>query len=409
MRKIPAELCVRCKGTKFLCGLTSCPITERFRAIVNSTSKISLEKGLVDGSTPPSAVVGEKGYPRVSISLNVAPGVIGDLAKVYEDPVNWWGKASIYDIINFRSSLISNISSVKVTDVWKLYEKELSLAVVSEKPVRSETKISGKLEPKLKFDGYVMPRGPAAKAEEIKIVENPKVSKALEKLIHDDVKSNDGILTLYRNGESIYSIIDALSLGLMGVRKDRKLVPTRWAITAVDSALGKELRNRVVEKPQINEVTIFYQSYLGNNFHVILYPSSYSISWVEIWHEMGLWSTDMVITDLREDYWGKYDTLDGGYMAARTSVLEYLDSISKSAGVIIIREITKDYFAPLGNWHIRETVKRSFQNKIAVLNSLVEAIDLVQSRLKEPKVRLKEVRAIKEVLNQSRIDSFFRK
>ncbi|MEM0193757.1 MAG: hypothetical protein QXF27_04190, partial [Metallosphaera sp.] len=81
----------------------------------------------------------------------------------------------------------------------------------------------------------------------------------------------------------------------------------------------------------------------------------------------------------------------------------------RSAGVIIIREITKDYFAPLGNWHIRETVKRSFQNKIAVLNSLVEAIDLVQSRLKEPKVRLKEVRAIKEVLNQSRIDSFFRK
>ncbi|MEM4746643.1 MAG: hypothetical protein QXF40_04750, partial [Metallosphaera sp.] len=198
---------MRCKGTKFLCGLTSCPITERFRAIVNSTSKISLEKGLVDGSTPPSAVVGEKGYPRVSISLNVAPGVIGDLAKVYEDPVNWWGKASIYDIINFRSSLISNISSVKVTDVWKLYEKELSLAVVSEKPVRSETKISGKLEPKLKFDGYVMPRGPAAKAEEIKIVENPKVSKALEKLIHDDVKSNDGILTLYRNRESVYSII----------------------------------------------------------------------------------------------------------------------------------------------------------------------------------------------------------
>ena len=131
MRKIPAELCIRCKGTKFLCGLSSCPITERFRAVVNATSRISLDKGVVDGSTPPSAVVGEKGYPRVSLSFNLAPGVVGEQARVYEDPVNWWGKATIYDIINYRSSLISNFSSIQITDVWKLYERELSLAVVS--------------------------------------------------------------------------------------------------------------------------------------------------------------------------------------------------------------------------------------------------------------------------------------
>ncbi len=407
MRKIPAELCVRCKGTKFLCGLSSCPITERFRAVVNATSRISLDKGVVDGSTPPSAVVGEKGYPRVSLSFNLAPGVVGEQARVYEDPVNWWGKATIYDIINYRSSLISNFSSIQITDVWKLYERELSLAVVSERPVQSESKISGKLEAKLRFDGYVLPRGPSVKAEEIRVVENPKVPRMLEKLIQDDVKATEGVVSLYESGQDIYRIIDALSLGLLGTRKGRKLVPTRWAITAVDSIVGKELHDRVVSLPAINEVLVFYQGYLGNHFHVILYPSSYSTSWVEIWHQMALWSSELVITDLQEDYWGNYDTLDGGYMAARTSVLEYLNSISRSAGVIIIREITKDYFAPLGNWHIRETVKRAFQNRIAKTSSLGEALDLVQSRLKEKRVNLREIRTIRSILSQRKIDEFF--
>ncbi|QKQ99349.1 hypothetical protein GWK48_02120 [Metallosphaera tengchongensis] len=407
MRKIPAELCVRCKGTKFLCGLPSCPITQRFRSIVNTTSKISLEKGIIEGSTPPSAIVGERGYPKVSLNFNVVPGVTGEETRIYNDPANWWGKANIYDIINYRSSLVSNLSEVRITDVWKLYEKELSLAIVSEKPVVSESKITGKLETKLRFDGVVMPRGPSVVAENIRIVEDPKPPRTLEKLFNDDLKAEEGVRVLYEEGNDVYRIIDALSLGFLGKRKTRKLVPTRWAITAVDSIVGKSLYEKVRDLEPVNEISVFYQGYLGNHFHVILFPSAYASYWVEIWHQMSLWANELVISDLKEDYWGNYETIDGGYMAARTSVLEYLNSIRRSAGVIIVREITRDYFAPLGNWHIRETVRRSFQNKIAVVENLQRAIDLVNSRLKVQGVNLREVRVIKQVLGQSRIDSFF--
>lgn len=89
MRRIPAELCVRCKGAKFLCGLTSCPILERFRAVTNAASKVRLDVGLLQGSTPPSVIVGEKGYPKVSLSFNVAPEVVGEQARLYEDPAGW--------------------------------------------------------------------------------------------------------------------------------------------------------------------------------------------------------------------------------------------------------------------------------------------------------------------------------
>ena len=407
MRRIPAELCVRCKGAKFLCGLTSCPILERFRAVTNAASKVRLDVGLLQGSTPPSVIVGEKGYPKVSLSFNVAPEVVGEQARLYEDPAGWWGRASLHDIINYRSSLVSNFSIYRINDVWKLYEREISLATISERPVLSESKVTGKLETKLKFDGIVMPRGPTVKADDIRVTENPKVPKILDRLINDDVKANDAVLTLYRGGEDVYRVVSALSTGLLGTLKNRKLVPTRWAITAVDSIVGDSLLKEVRDLPWVSETSVFFQGYLGNYFHIIIYPSSFFSTWVEIWYPTSLWAGELTITDLSEDYWGKYGTLDGGYMAARLAALEYLTKIRRSAGVMIIREVTGEYFAPVGNWHIRETVRRAFNNRLGTFQGLGEALDLVQGRLKDGRVKLREIRAIKRVLNQTRIDSFF--
>jgi len=84
-----------------------------------------------------------------------------------------------------------------------------------------------------------------------------------------------------------------------------------------------------------------------------------------------------------------------------------LTKIRRSAGVMIIREVTGEYFAPVGNWHIRETVRRAFNNRLGTFQGLGEALDLVQGRLKDGRVKLREIRAIKRVLNQTRIDSFF--
>ncbi|ARM76543.1 Nre family DNA repair protein [Acidianus manzaensis] len=405
MRKIPAELCVKCKGNKHLCGLTTCPILERFRSTIDVVNKI-YNKDLIQGSTPPSIVIGEKNYPNVKLLFNIPPEINGEEAKKFEDPKGWWGKASIYEIINYRSALISNILDAKINDPWKLYEKEISLSSVSEKPVASEAKISGSILPKLKFDGYLAPRGPTAQSEKIQITENPKITETLDKLIFDDIKAEKGIITLYENGYDVYKIINAISLGLLGIKKDRKLVPTRWAITAVDSAIGKKLLQKIATYNEINDILVFYQKYLGNYFHVILYPSKYNVIWIEIWHPLSLWTNELVISELKENFWGEYSFMDGGYMAARFSTLEYLDKIKRQSGIIIIREITSEYFAPLGNWHIRETVKNAMENKIGKFDNLKEAISFVNSRL-QAKINLAELKSIKLLFTQKNIEDFF--
>ncbi len=380
----------------------------RFRSLVRVATAIA-DKNEISGSTPPSAVVGESGYPYVRVFVGVPPEVTGNEAKEYENPKGWWGRRSLNEIIELRSSLVSvNVNKVRVDEPWKLYEKEISLASVSTEPVQLEVKSSSKVLPKLRFDGVLMPRGPSMEAQDIAVVENPKVPRKLESLTFDDVKAEEAIVELYKSGEDVYTIIPALSLGLLGLKKNRKLVPTRWAITATDSALGKFLLNAVREFEEIDEIGVYYMSYLGNRFFVVLFPSKYKGVWVEIWHPMSLWAKEPVVVDLYENFWGEYEMLDGGYMAARLAVLEHMYRIRKQAGFVIIREVTKDYFAPVGNWHIRETVRRAFNNLVYKTDDLRKALEYVSNNL-ELKVDLFGVESVKKVVAQKDILSFLNK
>ncbi|ACP35439.1 Protein of unknown function DUF650 [Sulfolobus islandicus L.S.2.15] len=408
MHKIPAELCIKCKGHKNLCGLPYCPIMERFRGMVSSLQKIKIDTSfkLVEGSTPPSGIVGEKGYPKVSLIINIPPSVYGEDARKYENVKEWWGKVNLGDIIKLRSSLISSITTVKVEKATEYYNTEIPLAIISDNPVVSEAKLKT-LEAKLKFDGIILPRGPGGIAEEIKVVDNPKIPTKLDKLIFDDVKSAEAILELYRYNVDYYKIMHALSFGLLGKKKNRRFVPTRWAITAVDSTVGKFLYSKIINYNEVNEIEVYHGSYLGNYFYVVLYPSKFSSIWIEIWHPLSLWSQDLTISELKENFWGEYEYLDGGYMAARLAVLEHLEEVKRQAGVIIIREITEEYFAPVGNWHIRETVRNAMKNRIGKYDNLDQAISEVNKKLKV-KINLFELRTIKGLIKQKSIYDFFK-
>jgi hypothetical protein len=67
-----------------------------------------------------------------------------------------------------------------------------------------------------------------------------------------------------------------------------------------------------------------------------------------------------------ENYYGRKEyarETAGGYYASRLAVLERLEKMKKQASVLVIREITKDYYLPVGVWQVRENV-RNAQSKV---------------------------------------------
>ncbi|MEM0365442.1 MAG: Nre family DNA repair protein [Acidilobaceae archaeon] len=380
---IPPELCARCKGFKRLCKLPRCPILESFQAQVRTYMRL---RGLdAHGSTPPSILVGEFGYPKVKIYYMVPVGVFGDNARLYEDPVGWSIRGeSLANIIKFRSELLSGEVQVSIDKPEILYEKEFGLAGLSVDPVDSEVKLAKPPIPTLRFDGLTKPLGPRAPANTIKITSNPKIPLQVEKIIWDDLKAVEAIRDLYFNNVDIYTIQRLLSLGFLGRIHRRRIVPTRWSITAVDDTISRILRSKLRGRPEVQESELYYNEYLGNRFLILVKPGPGRFEWIEIWQPRSFWvrsSSKPIIWRVEENTRGEATAMDGGFSAARLAVLEVLSRVDRIGDTIIIREITPGYYAPVGNWHIRETVRRALAKPIAKNITIKELKDVIKTKI----------------------------
>ena len=130
-------------------------------------------------------------------------------------------------------------------------------------------------------------------AESIKIVDNVKALKPVDKAVSDhDLKSADAIAEiLYPLNEiPITQIQRLLSVGLLGEYQNRRIVPTRWAITAVDDIVGKSLAPVLHNLPEIDKYYSFYSEYLDNKFVIILMPGPWSFEMNECWNAKSIWN-----------------------------------------------------------------------------------------------------------------------
>ncbi len=188
------------------------------------------------------------------------------------------------DIIELRSSVVAAVIKADVRSYQRLVDLEIPFAMVSSKPVDVEASLVSAPIPVRTLDPVITPHGLLAIADRVRVSSNPSISKGIEKVYGDEMKASEAIWELYMRGVSIYTIQRALSLGLLGLPRNRRLVPTRWAITAVDSVISSRLLRSIRTYNSVNDIELYRGEYLGNRFWVITQPGAYSFEWIEIWH-----------------------------------------------------------------------------------------------------------------------------
>jgi hypothetical protein len=169
---------------------------------------------------------------------------------------------------------------------------------------------------------------------------------------------------------------------------ERKLVPTRWSITATDSIISNMLIDRIRTYQELGELRLFSETYLGNRFEILLMPGVWSFEMIEakfpgcVWNLLG--KGVAVYSDF-ESYWGRKEYADrvgGAYYAARLACCEYLHRIKRQASVLVLREVYRDYYAPLGVFVIREGCRGAFKRGYVAFSSLEEALSVLTQRLR---------------------------
>ena len=392
----PESQCPLCRRVRRLSGEAKCAI--HVKAAFLGAHHREFDAKQIAGSSPPGVFVGRFGYPKVSIGPMVPP-VSGD-TELLDTPELWMGKG-FDEIVDFRYSLLRAYSKADIADArrgGRLVETLQEVAMMA-KPVDTELVLARPPRKVLDLREDSQPFGPIAPLVSFEMG-NASVDSRIEKAFYDrDLPADDAVLQLYRNGVLVTRIQRAFSVGMFGESKRRKLVPTRWSITAVDSNLSLRLMARVRQHPLINEYRVYKYTYLDNTYVGILIPESWRFEWIEAWFEPELLATSFpdvnMAVDVEEssytspdghrpvmlgDWEGfrgrkTYARPGGCYYSARLAVSEHLDFIRRQAGAIMLREIHPGYIMPVGVWNVRESLRALFKTRFESFDSMDAALN----------------------------------
>ena len=328
----------------------------------------------LDSNSPPSVFIGSKlRYPLINVGI-LSPLERDENAWLYAAEKYWANNNfGINDVIQLREGLLNSRFQSKADEPRKQNNKFVKIAqeiAIASKPVDIEIQLKRNLNIGRQDDKITTPIGMRAGLKAARIIGNVKVHRQVDKVINDDIKASEGIQYLYRKGFDGYTLSKILSVGVLGLKTQKKLVPTRWSITATDDTLGKHLLEKIKDCKWIENHELFFGEFLGNQYLIMLFPNTWNYELIELYMPKSSWNSTNSVkasTDF-ESFFGRktYATATaGGYYATRLPILEYLNEKKRQASVLVIRIETPSYWAALGVWVVRESVKKAMQNRMA--------------------------------------------
>ncbi|MSR85978.1 hypothetical protein EXS74_01115 [Candidatus Woesearchaeota archaeon] len=357
--------CFSCHGKWYTqpmsCGHSFCPIYTKLPQM----KTIRLEKENFVG-TAPSVFVGRYGYPNLNVGILAPPETVEKDGELYDAPKEWSSRGfQIQDVLDFRSVLINSRMQAPVKAAHKYIEITQEVAMAS-KPVDVEFFLQKKPTYQISTSNVETMLGAHAQLKRAVLTSNPHIDSRVDKVVSDnDLKASEAITTLYKKGFDETFLTRILSVGNLGLKTQRKLVPTRWGITATDDIIGKKLIEEIKDY-KVTDYSLFFDGYLGNYFLVLFFPRIWSYELFEMYMPSTLlnpdeevkFTTDHELYDGRKGY---VSETAGGYYACRMGILEKLQSLKRQGSIVVLRFITDEYTTPLGVWVVREATRKALE------------------------------------------------
>jgi len=373
-----------------MCGITPCPLLSEVKRRLSQRETTTLDD--ITGPSPPSLFVGRYGYPNVRVGPSVSwiQGK-GEHIPSSGDPADLFGQpleevaARHANLVTGGRRMATNTTGesnrvLEATQIIAMSSGAVDVELDFERPVP----IGGPPS----FDTMSTPLGPSGGLVGADVVSHASISRKVDSVANEtDLLANEAMGELTSSGIGESHISRMLSSGLLGKEGKRKLVPTRWGITATDDTLSKQCWARVRDLPSLDKYMVFEATYLDNRLHVILAPGLWAFQMLEAWCQGSVWgSSENVLDDWEEvEPRSEYaNSITGAYYAARLAVLEHMEAIGRSGSCMVWRDIGPGYWAPVGVWLIRETVRNAMKSKATVFDTLAEAVSYLAPRVSSP-------------------------
>jgi len=372
------SLCIRCKG-KGLCG-KPCRILARFQ---ENAPRVSTH---FSGPSPPEIFVGRIGYPNVNVGV-LAPTTYDTKHAELNDAEAWSANnLSIANVLRLRGQMVHGKAEARIKGKNRfrdvMHELALTHRAVSSEFFLKKQPTVGAFSPSAVFRPMTNP----APIDRVLLEENTVVYRKVDYLVNDvDVKATTAIKELTKK-TSVDHLQKLLSAGLLGQKTARRMVPTRWSITAVDDTISKQMLEKIRYYQEIDEIIVLEGSYVGNYIKILILPGTFSFEAIEVWQGDSAYGMEhhTVFAQDYESFEGRKTyakNITGGYYAMRLPVCELLEKIKRQGTVLVFREITHEYYAPLGVGVVREATRRAIKSKPRRFDRKEEAVNFLENNM----------------------------
>ena len=363
----------------------------------------------LEGSTPPSVFIGRWSYPKVY----AGPMMVGETGdtSIMDSPESWIGEHKTQeDIINYRMNLVRGKQLIKITDLENPFVEKLQDISLASKSIDSEATFGKRPRGALLTEDS-MPHGPSAVIEKFDI-DAVRWDKQLEKTFYDtDLTAREAVLNLHNKDVPFTAMQKAFSVGAIGTKYKRKLVPTRWSITACDSTLADLFLKEVRKFDILDTYRVYEFGSLNNYYIIILTPTEWQYEWYEAFIQL-IGKEELIFSDYETNTDKKeYSSVGGCYYTSKMAVLDALVKEKKQAGLIVLREAYEGY-VPLGVFNVRENMKNAMSSPYKEFETLKDALKYAGTKLKIPISKyVKQGTLLNELLHtkQTTLDMYFKK
>ncbi|MFB6174694.1 MAG: hypothetical protein ABEJ87_01815 [Candidatus Nanohalobium sp.] len=318
------------------------------------------------GSSP-SIFIGSHSYPKVNTGVLSPQQHLGS-SGLMDSPKDWYGENySIEKVASLRTSLVNSKERQQVSKPGQFAQNTREIAM-ARKPVDIEVELEKRPGQSIS-GGRAKPVSASGNIEAFNLGENPTVERKIEDMFYDrDAKAETAVDELHQKGVDNYQIQQSFTAGMLGEEKNRELVPTRWSITATDDMISNKLRQQVKNFQELGQIEYYNNEYVGNDFHIFLIPGRWEYELIEMKRPGSVWNAaeNTYIAQDYEPFSGRTSYAEqtaGAFYAARLGTLEHLKERKRQAKALILRDVSPEYWAPLGVWVIRETVRNAFDEK----------------------------------------------
>jgi len=338
---------------------------------------LKLDSPKFEGSSPPSVFIGRANYPKVFAGPMLAKEPD---SFVYDAPEQWLGQYQKQDIVGFRLQLLRGMKLVNVQNTGGVFAQQLQDIALSKQSLYAHAEFKN-IPRGVTFSEDHQPFGPSAELTTME-TETGKWQQDMEKAFYDtDLLAQDAVLGLSQKGLPFTTIQKALSVGAFGKEQNRKLVPTRWSITATDDILGKDSMRDVRQNEPIKEFRVYESAGLHNYYSVLMTPTAWQYEAIEAFINI-LGNKTFAFSDAEGRFGRKeYSDMGGCYYAQRNIVADFLKQREEQAGAFVFREAYPGY-TPTGVWVCRELTKKALETEPKTFSTMSDAMHYVDSKLK---------------------------